>query len=146
MTTIRIAVPRRALADVLPGRAVRDLVLVDGSAGFVGLSAQVAIPLGFTPVPLTGQTFAVLLAVAAVGPARGLLGMAVYIAAGVARVPWFTQHASEWRTASFGYVVGFLLAAVLGVVPFLIGDAIKVVVATGLLPAAWHLIHRNEWD
>lgn len=157
--------------------------------------AQVAIPLGFTPVPLSGQTFAVLLAVAVVGPARGLLGMAVYLAAGVAGLPCFTQYTSGWGGASFGYIVGFLLAAVLvgdlarrggdrtstrtvgimivgnlaiyavgvpwlmvtvgigfgqalalGLVPFLIGDAIKIAVAAGLLPTAWHFVHRTERD
>ena len=57
-----IALPtRRVLADLLPGGAVRDIALVGGSAAFVGLSAQVAVPLPFTPVPLSGQTFAVLL-------------------------------------------------------------------------------------
>jgi len=195
MTSVGIAGPRRVLADVLPGGAVRDLALVVGSAAFVGLSAQVAIPLGFTPVPLSGQTFAVLLAVAVVGPARGLLGMGVYLAAGVAGLPWFTQYTSGWGGASFGYIVGFLLAAVLvgdlarrggdrtptrtvgimivgnlaiyavgvpwlmvtvgigfgqalalGVVPFLIGDAIKIALAAGLLPIAWHLVHRTERD
>jgi biotin transport system substrate-specific component len=47
----------------------RDIALVVGTAAFVGLSAQVAIPLPFTPVPLSLQTFAVLLAAAALGPA-----------------------------------------------------------------------------
>ncbi|HJW64926.1 MAG TPA: biotin transporter BioY, partial [Actinomycetes bacterium] len=54
--------PRRlVLADVLPGDRVRDVVLVVGFAAFTGLAAQLAIRLPFTPVPITGQTFAVLL-------------------------------------------------------------------------------------
>ena len=49
------------LADTLPAFAVRDILLVVGFAAVVGLLAQVVIPLPFTPVPITGQTFGVLL-------------------------------------------------------------------------------------
>ena len=60
--------PRRlVLADVLPGDRVRDAVLVIGYAAFTGLAAQLAVKLPFTPVPITGQTFAVLLGAAALG-------------------------------------------------------------------------------
>lgn len=185
-----IALPaRRVLADVVPGGAVRDVALVAGSAVFVGLSALVAIPLPFTPVPLSGQTFAVLLSVAALGPARGALGMLLYAVAGVAGLPWFAGQQSGWGIPSFGYVLGFVLAAVvvgalarrgadrtvartaglmvagnlciyavgvpwlmasvgadlgralmLGVVPFLVGDAIKIALAALLLPGAWRLV------
>ena len=191
MSSIALAPPRRVLADLLPGGAVRDVALVAGSAALVGLSAQIAVPLPFTPVPLSGQTFAVLLAVAAIGPARGALGMLLYAAAGVAGVPWFAQHQSGWSMPSFGYVLGFVLAAVvvgalarrgadrtvartaglmvvgnlaiyavgvpwlmaslgtslghalmLGVVPFLIGDAIKILLAALVLPGTWRLVRR----
>jgi biotin transport system substrate-specific component len=115
MTTLSVARSPRVLADLIPGGLVRDAVLVGGSAAFVGLAAQIAIPLGFTPVPVTLQTFAVLLSVAALGPTRGVLGMALYMLAGMAGVPWFSNHASGWSMPSFGYVVGFVLAgAVVG--------------------------------
>jgi biotin transport system substrate-specific component len=191
MSSIALAPPRRVLADLLPGGAVRDVALVAGSAAFVGLAAQVAVPLPFTPVPLSGQTFAVLLAVAALGPARGALGMLLYAVAGIAGMPWFAEHKSGWAMPSFGYVVGFVLAAVvvgalarrgadrtvartaglmvlgnlciyavgvpwlmvaldtglgraltLGVVPFLIGDALKVLLAAVALPVTWRLVRR----
>jgi biotin transport system substrate-specific component len=191
MSSIALAPSRRVLADLLPGGAVRDVALVAGSAAFVGLSAQLVVPLPFTPVPWSGQTFAVLLAVAALGPARGALGMLLYAVAGVAGVPWFAQHQSGWAMPSFGYVLGFVLAAVvvgglarrgadqtvawtaglmvlgnltiyavgvpwlmasvgttlghalvLGVVPFLVGDAIKILLAALVLPGAWRLVHR----
>jgi biotin transport system substrate-specific component len=192
MSTISSVSPR-TLADVIPGGLVRNVALVLGGAGFVGLTAQLAVPLPFTPVPLSLQTFSVLLTVSVLGSTRGLLSMALYVLAGMAGVPWFAAHHSGWSFASFGYVVGFLLAALvvgklaergadrttlravgllvlgnlaiyavgvpglmlftgmslpkalaLGVVPFLIGDAIKIVLAAVLLPTTWKLVNARR--
>ena len=105
------------LADVWTDRAegarslARQAILVIGGAAFVGLAAQVAIPLPFTPVPLTLQTFAVLLAGAALGSMRGVLAMSLYAVAGVAGVPWFAEGSSGFAMASFGYILGFIIAA-----------------------------------
>jgi biotin transport system substrate-specific component len=79
---------RAVLADVLPGQRVRDLGLVVGYAGLTGLAAQLAIPLPFTPVPVTGQTLVVLLGAAALGWQRALLGMGLYLAAGLLPGAW----------------------------------------------------------
>lgn len=107
----------RVLADAIPGSVARDTVLVLGGAAFVGIAAQIVVPLPFTPVPVTGQTFAVLLAGAALGSIRGLLAMLVYLVAGMAGVPWFAQTSSAYSegvlTPSFGYIVGFVLAGAL---------------------------------
>ena len=165
------------------------MALVVGGAIFVGLTAQVVVLLPFTPVPLSLQTFSVLLVGAALGSTRGAASMALYLVAGIAGVPWFAEANSGWQLASIGYVVGFVAAAglvgflaerrgdrtllraaglmVLGnlviyafgvagllvmttldlptamakeVVPFLLGDAIKIVAAAALLPAAWRLV------
>lgn len=191
MSSISSVAPR-TLADVIPGGLVRNVALVLGGAGFVGLTAQVSIPLPFTPIPLSLQTFSVLLTVAVLGSTRGVLSMALYVLAGMAGVPWFADQHSGWAFVSFGYVVGFVLAALvvgklaergadrtplraaalmvlgnlaiyavgvpwlmayagvslpkalaLGVVPFLIGDAIKIVIAAGLLPSAWKLVNAR---
>lgn len=105
------------LADVWTDRAegaqslARQAILVLGGAAFVGLAAQVAIPLPFTPVPLTLQTFAVLLAGAALGSLRGVMAMSLYAIAGVAGVPWFAEGSSGFAMASFGYILGFIAAA-----------------------------------
>lgn len=104
-------VPARVLADLIPGGLVRDGALVLGGAGLVGLFAQVSVPLPFTPVPITGQTFAVLLVAASLGTIRGVLSMIVYTVAGMAGVPWFAEHTSGVAMASFGYVLGFIVAA-----------------------------------
>lgn len=111
-----IAAPA-VLADAIPRSAARNVLLVIGGAAFVGLSAQVAIPLPFTPVPLTGQTFAVLLTAAALGMWRGAASMSLYAVAGLAGVPWFAGGSSAFKggalVASFGYVLGFIAAAAL---------------------------------
>jgi biotin transport system substrate-specific component len=103
------------LADAIPRSAVRNAVLVVAGAVFVGLAAQVAIPLPWTPVPLTGQTFAVLLTAAALGTWRGVASMLLYAALGLAGVPWFAGGSSAFDegvlVVSFGYVVGFIAAA-----------------------------------
>ena len=104
-------VPARVLGDVLPAGLVRDATLVVGGAAFTGVLSQVLVPLPFTPVPLSLGTFAVLLTGAALGPLRGALAMVLYLAAGMAGVPWFAGQTSGWHEASFGYVLGYVLAA-----------------------------------
>lgn len=110
MSSLAAASPR-TLADAVPGGTVRNLTLVLGGAVFVALSALVIVPLPFTPVPLSLQTFSVLLVGAALGSRRGVASMALYLLAGAAGVPWFSAHHSGWHFASFGYVVGFVAAA-----------------------------------
>ena len=180
---------RRVLADLIPGGLVRDVALVVGAAALTGLAAQVALPLW--PVPITLQTLTVLLAGAALGPLRGGAAMGLYTVVGVAGVPWFAQQNSGWGFVTFGYVIGFALAATLvgalarrgadrtvlgtiatmaagnlliyavgvpylalalgiglgeaisaGAIPFLVGDALKIVLAAGILPLAWRLAGR----
>jgi biotin transport system substrate-specific component len=109
--------PGAVLADALPGDRLRDLLLVVGYAGFVGLAAQVVIPLWFTPVPVTGQTFAVMLGAAALGWGRALSGMLVYALAGLGGVPWFADASGGldmFAAPSFGYILGFVVASLLG--------------------------------
>jgi biotin transport system substrate-specific component len=91
--------------------------MILGGALFVGLLAQVSIPLSFTPVPVTGQTLAVLLVGASFGPVRSALSMSLYLVAGLAGVPWFTQHSGGWHVvhgATFGYLLGFIVAGAVG--------------------------------
>ncbi len=183
---------RLTLADALPGDRLRDLVVVVLGAILTGLAAQVSFHIPGTPVPVTGQTFAVLLVGAALGPLRAATSMVLYMAAGVAGVPWYANHAAGFGGAAFGYVLAFIAAAGvvgwlarrggdrtptrtlltmllgtaviyiigagwlaadlhvgaatafdLGVRPFLLGDAIKLLLAAGLLPGAWWLVGRR---
>lgn len=115
MSALESAGPRPVLADLLPRAAVRDALLVLGAALLTALCAQIVIPLPFSPVPLTGQTFAVLLTAAALGPLRGLAGQALYLLLGLVGLPFFQGGESGWTYATGatgGYLVGFLVAAV----------------------------------
>ena len=193
--TATLAERPRVLADLVAGGIVRDAALVIGLAGLTGSAAQVAIPLPFTPVPISLATLPVLLGSAALGPVRGGLAMLLYLIAGVAGVPWFSEQRSGIGFPSFGYIVGFVLAALvvgalaqrgadrsvrgtvalmalgnvviyavgvpylalaidaglpqavlLGAAPFLIGDALKILLATAVLPGAWRLTGRRPSD
>ncbi|CAN5872731.1 MAG: biotin transporter BioY [Euzebyales bacterium] len=196
MSASSLVGPRPVLADRLPlplsHVAARDVLLVAGGALLTAAAAQVAVPLPFTPVPLSGQTFAVLLVAAALGPLRGSLAQVLYIALAMVGLPFYAEASGGVEVvfgATGGYVFGFVVASVvvghlarrgvdrkpvgvigayvagsliiysvgvpwlaaaidvplleavkLGLVPFLIGDAIKAVLAAGLLPAAWKLL------
>uniref|UniRef100_A0AAU3GZ62 Biotin transporter n=1 Tax=Streptomyces sp. NBC_01401 TaxID=2903854 RepID=A0AAU3GZ62_9ACTN len=183
------------LADLLPAvrhRYAVDTALVVGGAALTGIAAQIAVPVPGSPVPVTGQTFAALLIGTALGARRGFLSLAVYALVGMAGMPWFSEGSSGPGGASFGYVLGMLLAATVvgglarrggdrsvlrtagtmvagslviyavgvpylalstgmsmgaavaaGLVPFLIGDALKAALAMGALPASWKLIGRR---
>ncbi|HEY1702505.1 MAG TPA: biotin transporter BioY [Trebonia sp.] len=190
------ALSRPVLAErLLPRTATRTGLTVLGAAALIALAARVSIPIPGTPVPITGQTFAVLLTAAALGPARGIAAQLVYILAGVVGMPVFAGAAHGTAVvfgASGGYLVAYPLAALIvgyfarrgadrsvlrtlavyavasaviyaigtlwlcvdtgmsasagiaaGVTPFLPGDAVKALLAAGLLPAAWKLVGRS---
>jgi biotin transport system substrate-specific component len=111
VTSSTLAPRRVVLADLMPGDAVRDVLLVLGAAGFVGLMAQISVPLPWTPVPLTGQTLAVLVAGAALGPVRAVTALLLYLAVGIAGIPWFAHGGHGWGGPSFGYILGFVAAS-----------------------------------
>lgn len=88
--------------------------LVVGGAAIVSLAAQVSIGLPFTPVPVTGQTFAVVLVGAALGPFAGTCSIALYIVAGLAGAPVYAHGAhggAVLTSATGGYLIGFVVAA-----------------------------------
>lgn len=92
----------------------RKLALALGMAALTGLLAQVKIMLPWSPVPLTGQTFGVLLAGVLLGTWWGGVSMAIYAGLGAAGVPWFQGFAGGMAYMSGptgGYIVGFILAA-----------------------------------
>ena len=93
---------------------VRDAVLILSAALFTALCAQVSIRLGFTPVPLTGQTFAVLSVGGILGTRRAMASQALYWAFGAVGLPFYSDAAGGWKAATgstFGYFIGFVLAA-----------------------------------
>lgn len=172
---------------------VRSGVLVVGFALMTAILAQFEVSLGFTPVPITGQTLGVLLAGGALGWRRGAASMGLYWVLGLVGLPFYSGGQGGWSAgtgSTMGYLAGFVVAAALigylaerndnrdvasslaamalgsaviyvmgaiwlahsigvplatgetnaislGVTPFLVGDAIKLVFAGLLLPAAW---------
>lgn len=208
MTAVAPAAPRVVLVDRLfPRTWVLDIVLVAAGTALTAVLAQVAIPIW--PVPITMQTFAVLLVGTVLGPLRGSLSLALYLVLGVAGLPIFAdgESGSLFALTSGGYVVGFVLAAIVtgwlarlrwdrhalktvvafvagtvviyavglpwlylslqslgapvwqgvlgyetllaatigaGLLPFLVGDALKALLAGALLPGAWKLLDRAE--
>ncbi|RLK49580.1 biotin transporter BioY [Microbacterium telephonicum] len=202
-----IAAPApRVLADALvrPSTRIRalaaDAALVAVGAGIVAVLAQVVVPMW--PVPITGQTLGVLLVGASLGAVRGASSLALYAALGLVGLPVMAPQPDGGHitglallaTPSFGYVAGFILAALVvgrlcelrwdrtvpravvafaagsavvyavglpwlaavlstlgvaegsalfgatlqaGLLPFLLGDVVKALIAGALLPLAW---------
>lgn len=94
---------------------VKKIGLALGMAAVTGLVAQVRFPLPWTPVPITGQTFAVLLAGVLLGRWWGGISMALYAGIGAAGLPWFSNWSGGFGVltgATGGYIVGFILAAI----------------------------------
>jgi biotin transport system substrate-specific component len=111
MTTARSNV----LVDFLAERqsAARDLLWTVGFTLLTALAAQVRIPLPFTPVPLTGQTFGVLLSGALLGWRRGFGSQLLYLAAGAAGMPVFAGGGgmAYLLGPTAGYLWSFPIAA-----------------------------------
>lgn len=175
----------------------RDILLVLTFGTLMGALAQIAVPLPFTPVPVTGQTLGVLLIGALLGSRRGGAAMLVHLAEGLAGLPVFAEGNTAWTLTRMGvpaiigptagylfafpvaaFVVGWLAergwdrrpltaagamllgqaviyagglswlsfyvgiasAVPLGMLPFLSGDAIKLVLAATALPGGWQLL------
>ena len=195
MTAALAPTAPRTLADaVVDRRLVTDIVLVVGFAAVTAAAAQLSFRLPWTPVPVTGQTFAVLTAGAVLGTRRGAASQLLYVLVGALGLPVYAGASGGWAAATGatgGYLLGFVLAAALvgqlsersqdrqlltavpamlagsavvyavgvpwlaatldvsatkaielGMAPFLIGDAVKLLAAGALTPAAWRLLRR----
>ncbi|MDR2113950.1 MAG: biotin transporter BioY, partial [Bifidobacteriaceae bacterium] len=92
---------------------VKDAVWVTAGAAWVALLGQISIPLGFTPVPLSLGTFAVLTAGTALGATRGAAAMVLFLVAGWAGAPVFAGGHSGIGLPTTGYVLGYVAAAAL---------------------------------
>jgi biotin transport system substrate-specific component len=183
------------MIDIVSPKAgvARLLTLVLGGSLLIGLAAQIQVVLPFSPVPVTGQTFAVLLLGALYGSRRGPATVATYLTLGILGLPVFAGGAAGLARLlgpTAGYLVGFVLAAWVvgllsergwdrkpsstaasmiigniviyivgmiwlsrfvgweavlgsGVLPFLTGDALKIALATVLLPTGWRMIGQT---
>lgn len=103
-----------APALIRPSVWLQHALLVVGASFFVGLCAHVAVPLPFTPVPLTLQNFAVLVVGLALGSRRGFAALALYLAEGAAGLPVFAGGAAGLAPLlgpSGGYLMMYPLVA-----------------------------------
>ena len=111
---MQTTIPTRVIAGaVLPRGKVATGVLVVSFALLTAVAAQVRVPLPFTPVPISGQTFAVLLAGAALGRYAGAASLGLYIVLGLF-LPFYAGGASGWSHATGatgGFLVGFVVSA-----------------------------------
>jgi biotin transport system substrate-specific component len=141
--SMQIAIREPTLAFVLIRRrtgATQAFLIVAGVT-LLALSAQLRIPLPFTPVPVTGQTFAVLLIGALLGSRAGFTTISCYWLVGACGLPVFNGGSGGWTVVSGptgGYIFGFAAAALLVgwfsergwdrgksvIVPLLLGDAL----------------------
>ena len=97
-----------------PRSGVVSVLLIVAAAALTALAAQWRIYLPFTPVPITGQTFAVLLTGAALGWKLGAAGQMLYVAVGALGAPVFTDASGGVEVltgATGGYIIGFIFAA-----------------------------------
>lgn len=105
--TLRLAIfPRTGV--------LADALLVVSGAALVAAAAQVRFALPFTPIPITGQTFAVLLVGASLGSVRGVASLVLYVAVGLLGAPVYTGQNGGWEYfsgATGGYLIGFVIAA-----------------------------------
>lgn len=113
----RLVTARRRLFRYRRGASVAEkAALAGGFAVLTGLGAQLRIPLSFTPVPITLQTFSVLLAGVVLGARWGGASQGLYAGLGAAGVPWFAGAAggvSHLLGPTGGFIIGFVLAATL---------------------------------
>ena len=160
MTIASPALPRPTLVDRVVSRSLAtDAALVVAGTALVAILAQVAIPLW--PVPVTGQTLAVLLVGASLGAARGAASLSLYAVLGGLGLPIYSDAASGW-TVLLGPTGGYIrlpwlavslgqlglpndLGAVLasGFVPFIIGGVIKAGIAAALMPLLWRMAEKR---
>jgi biotin transport system substrate-specific component len=106
---------RKIYFDWLNGLAwTKKLYLALLVASITGIAAQLRIPLPFTPVPITGQVFVVLLSGVVLGHVYGGLSMILYVLIGFAGMPWFSGSVSGLPISpTTGYILGFIPAALL---------------------------------
>lgn len=114
MSTAALTARPGVLADrlVTKSSVLTDVALVVTGAAVVGLLAQLTVPMW--PVPITGQTLAVMLVGGALGMRRGAAALTSYMVLGLAGVPWFAEAGggpAMLLAPSFGYIIGFIAAA-----------------------------------
>ena len=193
-TTLAVA----ASPSSVRSRVAWRVMLAFAGSWLVAALAQFEIRLPFTPVPITGQTFGVLLVGASLGAGLGAVSMVLYLVQGALGLPFFSGGGSgadflRLTAVTGGYLWGFVVSAAvvgalaqrrwdrsvrssigemflgevvlyavaipwlmqaldvplaealeLGLVPFVVGDTLKLFAAAGLLPLAWRGVRTRS--
>jgi len=105
-SSLPLAQPSKSLANSLPGK----IALTVAATGFVALCAHISLPLPFTLVPLTLQTFAVILVGMLLGPVAGFSSMVLYLAEGASGMPVFSPHGPGGVAQLLGPTAGYLFS------------------------------------
>ena len=112
--THEMSIPATLQRSVIRGRVAADIALVIGATAIIALAAHIAIPMPFSPVPMTLQPLAVLFVAAALGATRGAAAATLYILEGMAGLPVFAQgHGGAiWLVGpTAGYLLSYPAAA-----------------------------------
>jgi biotin transport system substrate-specific component len=113
--TVNTQAPTLRLALLPRGGVLTDALLVCAGAGLIAASAQISVKLPFTPVPITGQTFSVLLVGASLGVFLGGASALLYVLLGLV-FPVYAGHDEGWDVivgASGGYLISYPFVAAL---------------------------------
>jgi biotin transport system substrate-specific component len=148
-TTTSTTLPNAIVNHLVRGRAAANVLLVIGATLFIALAAQIAIPLPFTPVPMTMQPLAVLLVGAVLGSNRGAATAMLYLLEGFGGLPVFAQgHGGPvWAVAATaGFLWSYPLAAwIAGRFSELNWGATTLKAMTGMF-AALAVIYLGGWS
>lgn len=107
-------IPAVVIDRLVRGRAAANMLFVIGASALIAIAAQIAIPIPFTPVPLTMQPLAVILVGVALGSTRGAAAAMLYLLEGFSGLPVFAQgHGGAfWLfAATGGYLLSYPFAA-----------------------------------
>ena len=120
----------------------RDIALIVLFSIITAGLARFSVQLPFTPVPVTGQTLAVLLAGATLGSRRGAAAMVVYAVAG-SQIDMFAGGSSVWQASSGGYIFGITSGS-----SGLVWDLASGGYIIGFIPAAFVVgfLCERDWD
>ena len=136
MLNARTTLAQRLLprAGVLERPLVRSSLLAVAGTALLALCARISFPIPTTPVPITMQTFAVLLLGALYGPRLGALTMLLYLAEGLAGLPVFAGGRSAWSPRS------------IPLLPVIVGPTAGYLLAWPLAAALVGALARRGWD
>jgi len=107
-------IPAVVIDRLVRGRAAANMLFVIGASALIAIAAQIAIPIPFTPVPLTMQPLAVILVGVVLGSTRGAAAAMLYLLEGASGLPVFAQgHGGAiWLVgATAGYLFSYPFAA-----------------------------------